>query len=328
MTLNKSQIPESCLASVSGSTFVNADCFDVFPFIEDKSIDLIIIDPPYNIGICKKWDKWKTNNEYLSFMEKAFKEAERVLKETGSFYFFHNDFIQLVNFQNIISEKTNFHFKQLLVWDKFNGGKSGDKGRLEKGVLNFPKQCEYILFYTKLKGNEPLWNEEVRNYFKNERKKIKKSLTQINKEAFNSKSNKDGMAGNILSTNKKGWSFPTKEKYEMLNKTYPFAFNIDYDKLKDNLVKIKTHTFNCQKRASIIQFPPQQSNEHLTPKPLELIEILIKTSSNENDTVLDFFCGSGTTNLACIKLNRKSIGIEKEKQYYDVAVRRASEYCH
>lgn len=38
--------------------------------------------------------------------------------------------------------------------------------------------------------------------------------------------------------------------------------------------------------------------------------------------------GSGTTNLACIKLNRKSIGIEKEKQYYDVAIRRASEYCH
>lgn len=36
----------------------------------------------------------------------------------------------------------------------------------------------------------------------------------------------------------------------------------------------------------------------------------------------------GTTNLACIKLNRKSIGIEKEKQYYDVAVRRALEYCH
>ena len=96
----------------------------------------------------------------------------------------------------------------------------------------------------------------------------------------------------------------------------------------DNLVKIKTHTFNCQKKASVVQFPPQQPNEHLTPKPLELIEILIKTSSNENDTVLDFFCGSGTTNLACIKLNRKSIGIEKEKQYYDVAVRRASQYCH
>ena len=68
--------------------------------------------------------------------------------------------------------------------------------------------------------------------------------------------------------------------------------------------------------------------EHSTQKPLELMEYLIKTYSNEGDTILDNCMGSGTTNLACIKLNRKSIGIEKEKQYYDVAVRRASEYCH
>ena len=43
--------------------------------------------------------------------------------------------------------------------------------------------------------------------------------------------------------------------------------------------------------------------------------------------VLDNTMGSGTTNLAALKLNRKSIGIEKEKQYYDVAVRRLSSYC-
>ncbi len=59
-----------------------------------------------------------------------------------------------------------------------------------------------------------------------------------------------------------------------------------------------------------------------------LMEYLVKTYTNEGDMVLDNTMGSGTTNLACIKLNRKSIGIEKEKQYYDVAVRRASEYCH
>jgi len=67
---------------------------------------------------------------------------------------------------------------------------------------------------------------------------------------------------------------------------------------------------------------------HPTQKPVELLEYLIKTYTNEGDMVLDNTAGSGTTNLACIKLNRKSIGIEKEKQYYDVAVRRASEYCH
>jgi site-specific DNA-methyltransferase (adenine-specific) len=69
-------------------------------------------------------------------------------------------------------------------------------------------------------------------------------------------------------------------------------------------------------------------NEHPTQKPLDLMEYLVKTYTNENDMILDNTMGSGTTNLACIKLNRKSIGIEKEKQYYDVAVRRASKYCH
>ena len=50
-------------------------------------------------------------------------------------------------------------------------------------------------------------------------------------------------------------------------------------------------------------------------------------SKKLGDTFLDNTMGSGTTNLACLKLNRKSIGIEKEKQYYDVAVRRLSSYC-
>ena len=79
---------------------------------------------------------------------------------------------------------------------------------------------------------------------------------------------------------------------------------------------------------SILRTIRTNNENHPTEKPIELMEYLIKTYTNENDTVLDNTMGSGTTNLACIKLNRKSIGIEKEKEYYDVAVRRASEYCH
>jgi len=67
---------------------------------------------------------------------------------------------------------------------------------------------------------------------------------------------------------------------------------------------------------------------HPTQKPIELMEYLVKTYTNEGDMVLDNTMGSGTTILAAIKNNRIGIGIEKEKQYYDVAVRRASEYCH
>ena len=72
---------------------------------------------------------------------------------------------------------------------------------------------------------------------------------------------------------------------------------------------------------------PNNNSLHPTQKPVELMEYLIKTYTNENEIVLDNTMGSGTTGLACLKTNRQFIGIEKEKQYYDVAVRRLSEYC-
>ena len=70
---------------------------------------------------------------------------------------------------------------------------------------------------------------------------------------------------------------------------------------------------------------PNNNSLHPTQKPLELMEYLIKTYSNENDIVLDNCMGSNTTGLACQRLNRQFIGIEKEKAYYDISVKRLSE---
>ena len=64
------------------------------------------------------------------------------------------------------------------------------------------------------------------------------------------------------------------------------------------------------------------SNLHPTQKPVALIEYLVKTYSNENDTILDFAMGSGTTGVACKKLNRNFIGIELDKKYFEIAERR------
>ena len=61
---------------------------------------------------------------------------------------------------------------------------------------------------------------------------------------------------------------------------------------------------------------------HSTQKPLELMEYLIRTYTNEAENVLDFTMGSGSTMLACKNLNRNGIGIEKDPQYYAVAVAR------
>ena len=95
----------------------NGDCLGVMQEIPSKSIDLILIDPPYNISKAE-WDKWETTEKYVEFMGKVFKENERVLKDNGSFYFFHNDFLQIVELQNWINKNTNFVFKQLITWNK------------------------------------------------------------------------------------------------------------------------------------------------------------------------------------------------------------------
>jgi len=60
-------------------------------------------------------------------------------------------------------------------------------------------------------------------------------------------------------------------------------------------------------------------NMHPTQKPVALMEYLIKTYTNEGEKVLDFTMGSGTTGVACRNLNRNFIGIEKDKEYFDIA---------
>lgn len=68
--------------------------------------------------------------------------------------------------------------------------------------------------------------------------------------------------------------------------------------------------------------PNRNGKLHPTQKPLDLCEYLIKTYSNEDDTILDNCMGSGTTGVACIKNNRSFIGIEKEYKYFEIAAKR------
>ena len=65
-----------------------------------------------------------------------------------------------------------------------------------------------------------------------------------------------------------------------------------------------------------------KSNLHPTQKPLALIEELVKTFTDEGDLVLDNCMGSGTTDVACKRLNRDFIGIEKDEKYFEIAKER------
>ena len=86
-------------------------------------------------------------------------------------------------------------------------------------------------------------------------------------------------------------------------------------------------TINTGKRypRNVIKFNRDKNKIHPTQKPVALLEYLIKTYTNENDTVLDFTMGSGSTGVAAKNLNRQFIGIELDKNYFDIAEKRINE---
>lgn len=117
-----------------------------------------------------------------------------------------------------------------------------------------------------------------------------------------------------------------KEKY--INLTHGFTRNGNYGSNTQN-IKLE----NIPKQYDALRYPTtvkkfdvvpnnKGSKLHPTQKPVALIEYLIKTYTNEGETVLDFTMGSGTTGVACENLNRNFIGIEMNKEYYDMACTR------
>lgn len=92
--------------------------------------------------------------------------------------------------------------------------------------------------------------------------------------------------------------------------------------------KGKAKNINNCGTSDIISVPNKKTknldgnNIHDTEKPVRLMEILIENSSNIGDVVLDCFMGSGTTGVACVNTDRKFIGIEIDKEYFDIAQKR------
>ena len=85
-------------------------------------------------------------------------------------------------------------------------------------------------------------------------------------------------------------------------------------------------TYEYKNPITLIEFDKiRKGSLHPTQKPVELLEYLIKTYTNKNEIVLDFTMGSGSTGVACANTNRKFIGIELDKNYFDIASKRIEE---
>lgn len=84
-------------------------------------------------------------------------------------------------------------------------------------------------------------------------------------------------------------------------------------------VRVKTINEGDRYPVDIIEFKRDKEKVHPTQKPVALLEYLIKTYTNESELVLDNCMGSGSTGVACKHLNRRFIGIELDKEYFEIA---------
>ena len=229
------------------SVLVHADCFDVFPYIADKSVNLILCDLPYGSTQCK-WDS------ILPF-DKLWEQYNRIIKLNGAIVLFGAEpFSSLLRVSNIKN------FKYDWIWDK-------KKAPNFRGVKS-----------------QPLIPYEV--------------ISVFNTNTYNPQMTKGKMRqkGGYYSEHEQALSAGTKAKIN--DEYYPKAI-LEFTKA-DN----------------------KDSKLHPTQKSLELMKYLVRTYSNEDDVVMDNCMGSNTTGLACKELNRQYIGIEKDKNYYDVSVSR------
>lgn len=77
---------------------------------------------------------------------------------------------------------------------------------------------------------------------------------------------------------------------------------------------------------SVLEVDNVSKKQHPSEKPVELMEVLIRNSTNENEIVLDPFMGSGSTGVACVNTNRNFIGIELNEKYFDIAKERINNH--
>ena len=107
-------------------------------------------------------------------------------------------------------------------------------------------------------------------------------------------------------------------------KTYNKASNSNGTNPLANFEK-GTYVVDSKFPTNIIEISKVSKPIHPTQKPTDLLEYLIKTYTNENETVLDFTMGSGSTGVACMNTNRKFIGIEFDENYFNIAKERIEE---
>ena len=248
---------------------INDDCLNAMAKLPDKSIDLILTDPPYGTTQCK-WDR-------IIPFDLMWEQLKRLIKDNGCIALFGTEpFSSSLRMSNIKQ------FKYDWIWEKDRGSNFG-AGKYQ-----------------------PLKYHEIISIFYNKNRYYTQKIKRISNRVKQSIENKN-LKWNTQRKDGQEISFKTNYKprnFEIYDENFKLPSSILYNPIVNSSSKEK------------------KVGNHPTQKPVALLEYLIKTYTKENDTVLDFTMGSGSTGVACKNTNRDFIGIELDQDYFDIAKER------
>ena len=324
------------------NALINGNNLEVLSILLHKynmvgKVDLIYIDPPFATNGTFTIGKNRTSTisgsseddiaytdtlvgeDFLEFLRERLILARELLSEQGSIYL-HIDY------------KIGHYVK--IIMDEVFGSENfrNDITRIKCNPKNFSRKAygnikDLILFYSKSKN--PIWNEPYIPYSEEDIAKLYKKIDE-NGRAYTTVplhapgETKDGVTGGeskgIKPPKGRHWRTAPAE-LEKLDEQGLIEWSANGVPRR----KIFAEEQKGKKMQDIWDFKDYQYPVYPTEKNLDLLKHIVKTSSNENSIVMDFFCGSGTTLCAAQELGRKWIGIDQSEQAIKVAKTRLSE---
>ena len=284
---------------------MNIDCIEYLKTIEDKSIDMMVIDPPYYDVVNEKWDKqWKTVDEYRDWCRVWIKELRRVAKYSCSMWVFGFP-CKLMHLLPYI-EAQGFKLKQQIVVSK---GIRSIAGKTKTTNRMFPTTTETIYYFHYDSS------DYIAELLGSERDRLDLSVGEIN-QYLGKPSQGGGVFSAFTTSNKERRSIPKEEYWDTLSQIMVLP------KYRDVVATHNTQAGLTDVWDDIDFYRERGKRIHPTQKPISLIERIIHTSSMPGDNVLDIFSGSGTTGVVCKLLNREFLGCEINQEYYKLAQER------
>lgn len=301
---------------------------DVEKLMNGSKADLVFTDPPY--GMKKEKEGVLNDNlnydDLLEFNKKWITLSFEHTKDNGSWYCWGIDEPLMDIYSNILKpmiKENKITFRNLITWDKGNG-----QGQLAEDLRMYPiadEKCLFVMLGVQGFNNNAVnffeaW-QPIIDYLEEQRQKMGWSIKETKRIVGHSE--KSGCHW----FDKSQWMFPTEETYNSWKREAKGkAFKREYDDIKREYYLTRAYFDNTHDNMNNVwHFDRAGKDErvgHATPKPIALCSRAIKTSSRENEIVLDLFGGSGSTLIACEQLNRKCYMMELDEYYCQVIINR------